>query len=126
MLFRQRRIGTAGSSTCSSSARWSTARTTSSRTSIDLNEGADGLFKIADDPRVTRVGRLLRRTSLDELPQLVNVLRGQMSLVGPRPLVPEEDRRIEGWQRTRLRLKPGHDRSLADLRRVRGSRSGRW
>ena len=71
------------------------------------NEAGGGLFKIADDPRITSIGRFLRRTSLDELPQLINVLKGSMSLVGPRPLVPDEDEQIDGWHRTRLDLDPG-------------------
>jgi exopolysaccharide biosynthesis polyprenyl glycosylphosphotransferase len=73
----------------------------------DRNEAQEGLFKIAADPRVTRVGGFLRRTALDELPQLFNIFKGEMSLVGPRPLVVEEDERIEGWHRRRLELMPG-------------------
>ena len=79
----------------------------------DLNEAAP-LFKVADDPRTTHVGRFLRRRSLDELPQLFNVLKGDMSLVGPRPLIVEEDRLFSGWQRRRYHVAPGNHRSLAD------------
>jgi exopolysaccharide biosynthesis polyprenyl glycosylphosphotransferase len=72
----------------------------------ELNQAAP-MFKIANDPRTTRVGRFLRRRSLDELPQLVNVLRGDMSIVGPRPLISDEDRLFSGWQRRRYHVAPG-------------------
>jgi exopolysaccharide biosynthesis polyprenyl glycosylphosphotransferase len=72
-----------------------------------LNEADGPLFKIRHDPRVTRVGRFLRQSSLDELPQLWNVLRGEMSLVGPRPALPDEVACYEPWHRRRLEVTPG-------------------
>jgi len=73
-----------------------------------LNEKTDGpVFKISSDPRTTRIGRLIRQTSLDELPQLANVLTGQMTLVGPRPPLPEEVAQYQSWHRRRLEVKPG-------------------
>ncbi|MGH9318533.1 MAG: sugar transferase, partial [Vicinamibacteria bacterium] len=72
-----------------------------------LNEAKGPIFKISSDPRVTPVGRLLRKTSIDELPQLINVLKGEMSLVGPRPPLPQEVELYEPWQRRRMSMKPG-------------------
>ena len=82
----------------------------------ELNEMDGPVFKIRNDPRMTRVGRLLRKSSLDELPQLWSVLRGQMSLVGPRPPIPAEVEQYERWQRRRLAVTPG----LTCLWQVRG------
>ncbi len=73
----------------------------------DLNEADGPAFKIADDPRVTKVGKFLRKTGLDELPQLFNILKGEMSLIGPRPPLPEETAQYERWQLRRLSVKPG-------------------
>ena len=71
------------------------------------NEAGGALFKIRNDPRVTRVGRVLRRLSLDEVPNVINVLRGEMSLVGPRPLPLRDYERLEAWHRKRSNVLPG-------------------
>jgi lipopolysaccharide/colanic/teichoic acid biosynthesis glycosyltransferase len=107
VLFRQKRVGRDGCTFAMAKFRTMVEGAEREQAALQHRNEADGLFKIADDPRITRVGRVLRRASLDELPQLWNVLRGQMSLVGPRPLVPEDDARVEGWYRRRLHLMPG-------------------
>ena len=108
VLYRQTRIGRHGQPFEMVKFRTMYERAHEQRERLaHLNGASGGLFKIQNDPRVTRVGRFLRSFSIDELPQLWNVLRGQMSLVGPRPLVTEEDRLIEGWHRQRLELTPG-------------------
>lgn len=71
------------------------------------NEMSGPMFKMKDDPRVTKVGRFIRKTSIDELPQLINVLKGDMSLVGPRPSLPKEVAKFEPWMLDRLMVKPG-------------------
>jgi exopolysaccharide biosynthesis polyprenyl glycosylphosphotransferase len=108
VFFRQLRVGRRGERFHMFKFRTMVANAEELKESLrHRNEAQDGLFKIADDPRITRVGRLLRSSALDELPQLFNIVRGEMSLVGPRPLVVDEDSMIEGWQRQRLELMPG-------------------
>ena len=74
---------------------------------IHLNEQEGPIFKIRHDPRITNIGRFLRRTSLDEIPQLINILKGEMSLVGPRPALPREVKHYNHYQMKRLLVKPG-------------------
>ncbi len=108
VLFRQERVGRDGRLFKLLKFRSMVADAEARKAELaQRNQAADGFFKIADDPRITPLGRVLRRTNLDELPQLVNVLRGEMSLVGPRPLIPQEDKRVVGWHRRRLELTPG-------------------
>ena len=108
VFFKQRRVGRHGHHFEVYKFRTMVPDADAMKESLrELNEAKDGLFKIAADPRITRVGKLLRKSSLDELPQLFNVVRGEMSLVGPRPLVVDEDRHVRGWYRRRLELMPG-------------------
>ena len=123
VIFRQARTGWQGREFTMWKFRTMVRDAEQMRSSLDgLNRHASGeLFKVTNDPRVTRLGRWLRRTSVDELPQLVNVLRGQMSLVGPRPL-PVTDRPYDGEARRRLFVKPG----LTGLWQISGRSDLTW
>lgn len=107
VFFRQQRVGRNDEVFEIVKFRTMVADAEQRRAELEEEDEGGTLFKLTDDPRVTRVGRWLRRTSLDELPQLLNVVRGEMSLVGPRPLVLHEDRYVQGWDRRRLYIKPG-------------------
>jgi exopolysaccharide biosynthesis polyprenyl glycosylphosphotransferase len=113
VLFRQVRMGTRGQTFSIYKFRTMVADAEARKAEVAplnrhaRNGGDPRMFKIDGDPRVTRVGRVLRRFSIDELPQLWNVLRGEMSLVGPRPLILEEDAHVTDWAERRLDLKPG-------------------
>jgi exopolysaccharide biosynthesis polyprenyl glycosylphosphotransferase len=107
VFFRQRRVGHEGRTFRMYKFRSMIDGAEAQRAALEALNETHGVFKLSSDPRVTRIGRFLRRSSLDELPQLINVLLGDMSLVGPRPLVVDEDRLVEGRHRDRLQLPPG-------------------
>jgi exopolysaccharide biosynthesis polyprenyl glycosylphosphotransferase len=108
VLFRQERIGRDNRPFMMYKLRTMTLDAEDARSELDTANEVDGpLFKMRVDPRVTRVGRFLRRSSLDEVPQLLNVLRGDMALVGPRPFIAEESSTIDGSAQRRFEVRPG-------------------
>lgn len=108
ILFRQERCGLNGKRFCVLKFRTMVADAEELKDSLLSRNEMDGpVFKIRNDPRITRVGKVLRKLSLDELPQLINVVRGEMSLVGPRPPLPSEVQEYDIWQRRKLSMKPG-------------------
>jgi exopolysaccharide biosynthesis polyprenyl glycosylphosphotransferase len=107
VFFRQVRVGRHGRRFCMLKFRSMVDDADARKAGLAEHNETVGFFKMTDDPRITRVGRLLRKASLDEIPQFLNVLRGDMSIVGPRPLVVDEDERILGLDRSRLHLTPG-------------------
>ena len=112
VLFRQTRVGRDGTSFEFLKFRTMVENADARKMEVDAlnihrNSTTPGMFKVPGDPRITPAGRWLRRWSLDELPQLWNVLKGEMSLVGPRPLIPEEAERVSGDYAARLQMRPG-------------------
>lgn len=108
VIYKQSRVGLRGRQFKLYKYRTMVANADELRKELEeLNEADGPAFKIADDPRVTGVGKFLRASGLDELPQLFNILKGEMSLIGPRPPLPEETAQYERWQLRRLSVKPG-------------------
>ena len=117
VIFRQVRCGLGGREFAFYKFRSMVENAEAAQSQLQhLNEMSGPVFKIGKDPRCTPVGRFLRKFSLDELPQFINILKGDMSFVGPRPPLPQEVEDYERWQRRRLRMKPG----LTCLWQVRG------
>jgi lipopolysaccharide/colanic/teichoic acid biosynthesis glycosyltransferase len=107
-IFRQRRVGRSGALFTAYKFRTMRAGAEEEVNQLThLNEATGPLFKIRNDPRLTPIGKILRRLSFDELPQLWNVMRGEMSLVGPRPPIPTEVEKYEDWHKRRLEVPPG-------------------
>lgn len=108
VLFRQVRSGKNGRRFVMYKFRTMVENAEQLKESLAQHNEMDGpVFKLANDPRITPLGRFLRRTSLDELPQLINIVKGEMSFVGPRPPLPKEVEKYQTWQRRRLSMKPG-------------------
>jgi len=137
ILFRQARTGRGGGTFRICKFRSMNTQAESQRSELLENNQVDGpLFKIKADPRITKIGGFLRRTSLDELPQLLNVLRGDMSLVGPRPFIVSESAEIGGWAAKRFDVRPGitglwqisgrNDLPFEELRRLDYSYVASW
>jgi lipopolysaccharide/colanic/teichoic acid biosynthesis glycosyltransferase len=108
LIFKQTRVGLRGRPFGLYKFRTMIAGAEILKQQLEAENEADGpVFKIKDDPRVTAVGRYLRKSGLDELPQLFNILKGEMSLIGPRPPLLEETKLYKRWQLRRLSIKPG-------------------
>lgn len=108
IIFAQKRIGLNGKEFKMYKLRSMVANAEEIKEKLkEKNEMSGPMFKIKDDPRITKIGKFIRKTSLDEVPQLINVLKGDMSLVGPRPSLPNEVKEFEPWMLKRLEVKPG-------------------
>ncbi|MGG7142767.1 sugar transferase [Clostridium nigeriense] len=108
IIFAQKRVGLNGKEFKMYKFRSMVANAEEIKEKLkEKNEMSGPMFKIKDDPRITKVGKFIRKTSIDELPQLINVLKGDMSLVGPRPSLPNEVKEFEPWMLKRLEVKPG-------------------
>jgi len=107
-IYKQPRVGLRGRQFELYKFRTMVANADDLRKDLEEQNEADGpAFKIKDDPRITKIGGILRKTGLDELPQLFNILKGEMSMIGPRPPLPEETVQYQRWQLRRLSVKPG-------------------